>query len=78
VVTGRPYAGLARYTAGAKSLLTCGIGETRCEGPFGIALKSSAAGMPAAIAVPSCEVKRAAVYQRRRPEWTAGLQSCGT
>jgi len=41
VVAGHPYAGLARYTAAAKSPLTGGIGETRCEGPFGIALKGS-------------------------------------
>jgi aldehyde:ferredoxin oxidoreductase len=41
VVAGHPYAGLARYTASAKSPLTAGIGETRCEGPFGIALKGS-------------------------------------
>lgn len=41
VVAGHPYAGLARFTAAAKSPLTGGIGETRCEGPFGIALKGS-------------------------------------
>jgi aldehyde:ferredoxin oxidoreductase len=41
VVAGHPYAGLARYTAAAKSPLTGGIGETRCEGPFGLALKAS-------------------------------------
>jgi aldehyde:ferredoxin oxidoreductase len=39
VVAGQPYASLARYTAAAKSPLTGGIGETRCEGPFGYALK---------------------------------------
>jgi aldehyde:ferredoxin oxidoreductase len=43
VVAGHPYAGLARYTVAAKSPLTGGIGETRCEGPFGIALKGSGA-----------------------------------
>jgi aldehyde:ferredoxin oxidoreductase len=43
VVAGHPYTGLARYTASAKSPLTGGIGETRCEGPFGIALKGSGA-----------------------------------
>ena len=37
---------------------------------------SSAAGMPAAIAVRSCGVKRAAGYQRRRPERIAGLKIC--
>lgn len=41
VVAGQPYAGLARYTAAAKSPLTGGIGETRGEGPFGFALKGS-------------------------------------
>jgi aldehyde:ferredoxin oxidoreductase len=41
VVAGHPYAGLARYTAAAKSPLTGGVGETRCEGPFGAALKGS-------------------------------------
>jgi aldehyde:ferredoxin oxidoreductase len=43
VVAGHPYAGLARFTAAAKSPLTGGIGETRCEGPFGMALKGSGA-----------------------------------
>lgn len=43
VVAGHPYAGLARFTAAAKSPLTGGIGETRCEGPFGRALKGSGA-----------------------------------
>ena len=36
---------------------------------------SSAAGMPGAIAVLGCRVKRAAVYQRRRPVRTVGLPS---
>ena len=43
VMAGHPYAGLARFTAAAKSPLTGGIGETRCEGPFGMALKRSGA-----------------------------------
>ncbi len=43
VVAGQPYAGLARFTVSAKSPLTGGIGETRCEGPFAIALKRSGA-----------------------------------
>lgn len=43
VMAGHPYAGLARFTAAAKSPLTGGIGETRCEGPFGMALKCSGA-----------------------------------
>src|SRR3972149_5198048 len=41
VVAGHPYAGLARYTVAAKSPLTSGIGEARCEGPFGVALQGS-------------------------------------
>lgn len=41
VIAGHPYAGLARYSAAAKSPLTGGIGETCGEGPFGIALKGS-------------------------------------
>ncbi len=41
VVAGHPYAGLARYTVSAKSPLTGGVGETRCEGPFGKGLKGS-------------------------------------
>lgn len=43
VVAGHPYAGLARFTAAAKSPLTGGIGETRAEGPFGKAIKGSGA-----------------------------------
>jgi len=41
VVAGHGYPGLARYTVAAKSPLTGGIGETRGEGPFGLALKGS-------------------------------------
>ena len=48
VVAGRPAAGLARFTAAAKSPLTNGIGETRCEGPWGSALAATCA---AAIAI---------------------------
>jgi aldehyde:ferredoxin oxidoreductase len=40
-VAGRPAAGLPRFAVVAKSPLTGGIGESRAEGPFGIALKSS-------------------------------------
>ena len=43
VVAGQPYAGLARFTVAAKSPLTNGIGETRCEGPFAAAIKRSGA-----------------------------------
>ena len=34
----------------------------------------SAVGLRGTIAVGSCVVKRAAVYKRRRPEWTAAYQ----
>ncbi len=43
VVAGHPYVGLARFTVASKSPLTGGIGETRAEGPFGMALKRSGA-----------------------------------
>jgi aldehyde:ferredoxin oxidoreductase len=43
VVAGHPGAGLPRFTVAAKSPLTGGIGETRCEGPWGVALKASGA-----------------------------------
>ena len=38
-VSGYPLAGLVRHVVCAKSPLTGGIGETRVEGPWGIALK---------------------------------------
>lgn len=41
VVAGYQAAGLARFTIAAKSPLTGGIGETRCEGPFGSALRQT-------------------------------------
>jgi aldehyde:ferredoxin oxidoreductase len=43
VVGGHLGARLARFTVSSKSPLTCGIGETRTEGPFGVALKESGA-----------------------------------
>lgn len=43
VVAGHPYAGLVRFTVAAKSPLTGGIGETRSEGPFAVALKATGA-----------------------------------
>ena len=43
VVAGQPAPGLARFTTSAKSPLTGGIGETRTEGPFGVAIKGSGA-----------------------------------
>src|SRR5262245_50608605 len=41
VVAGLQAAGLPRYTVCAKSPLTGGIGETRCEGSWGVSLKRS-------------------------------------
>jgi aldehyde:ferredoxin oxidoreductase len=41
VIAGFPAAGLVRYIVCAKSPLTNGIGETRSEGPFAVALKKS-------------------------------------
>lgn len=41
VLAGHEAAGLPRFTVSAKSPLTNGIGETRCEGPWGVALKAS-------------------------------------
>jgi aldehyde:ferredoxin oxidoreductase len=41
VAAGQPFAGLARFTAAAKSPLTGGVGEARAEGPFARALKGS-------------------------------------
>ena len=43
VVAGNEAPGLARFTTSAKSPLTGGIGETRTEGPWGIALKGCGA-----------------------------------
>ncbi len=43
VVAGQPAPGLARFTTSAKSPLTGGIGETRTEGPFGVAIKGCGA-----------------------------------
>ena len=47
VTAGLPYAGLARFTTASKSPLTGGFGETRTEGPFGMAIKQ--AGVDAII-----------------------------
>lgn len=41
VVAGHQGPGLARFTVAAKSPMTGGIGETRVEGPWGVALKAS-------------------------------------
>ena len=43
VIAGYPACGLPRFTVSAKSPLTGGVGETRCEGPWGVALKASGA-----------------------------------
>ncbi len=43
VAAGHLGAGLARFTTAAKSPLTGGIGETRTEGPWGVALKATGA-----------------------------------
>jgi aldehyde:ferredoxin oxidoreductase len=41
VIAGNAAPGLARFSVMAKSPLTGGIAETRCEGPFGVRLKAS-------------------------------------
>ena len=41
VIAGYPAAGLVRYIVTAKSPLTDGIGETRCEGSWAVSLKKS-------------------------------------
>jgi len=41
VIAGLPAVGLARFSVLSKSPLSGGIGETRCEGPWGSALKAS-------------------------------------
>lgn len=43
VAAGHPYPGLARFTVAARSPLSGGVGEARCEGPFGQALKAGGA-----------------------------------
>jgi aldehyde:ferredoxin oxidoreductase len=43
VVAGQPYPGLARFSVIARSPMTGGIGESRCEGPWGWALKGCGA-----------------------------------
>jgi len=60
VASGHPAPGLARWAVCAKSPLTGGIGEARCEGPFALALKQSgydavilhgAAGAPCVVVI---------------------------
>lgn len=43
VIAGQPYPGLARFSAVTRSAMTGGIGESRCEGPWGWALKGCGA-----------------------------------
>ncbi|MGI9254812.1 MAG: aldehyde ferredoxin oxidoreductase N-terminal domain-containing protein, partial [Thermomicrobiales bacterium] len=43
VMAGQPYPGLARFSVVSKSAMTGGIGESRCEGPWGWALKGCGA-----------------------------------
>ncbi len=80
VLAGHPYAGLARFTAAAKSPLTGGIGETRAEGPFGLALKGSgadtlifhgASAAPCHVLVEGGEV----TFHDAGGEWRLGVQS---
>jgi hypothetical protein len=52
VVAGHLGAGLARFTTAAKSPLMGGIGETRTEGPWGVALEVCGAAPDAADARP--------------------------
>lgn len=65
VIAGYPAAGLPYFSVCAKSPLTGGIGETRAEGPWGIALKQSGydalifqgvAGKPAGLLIEDGEV----------------------
>jgi aldehyde:ferredoxin oxidoreductase len=63
IVSGISAAGLARFTVSAKSPLTMGIGETRCEGPWSCALKASGAD--------------AVVFSGRSPEPVAVLIEAG-
>ena len=59
VVAGQDAPGLARFTTAAKSPLTGGIGETRTEGPWGMALK----GCGADILVFSGQAERPTVVE---------------
>ena len=79
VIAGHPYAGLARFTSAAKSPLTGGMGETRAEGPFGMALKGcgadalvfhGAAEAPCHVLVENGEV----TFHDAVSEWGLGVQ----
>jgi len=83
VVAGHPYAGLARFTAAAKSPLTGGIGETRCEGPFGMALKRSgadaiivhgAASVPTSILIDATTGN--VLFHDAQAEWGKQVSQC--
>lgn len=80
VLAGHPYAGLARFTAAAKSPLTGGIGETRAEGPFGMALKGcgadalifhGAADTPCHVLIENADV----TFHDGSAEWGLGVQA---
>lgn len=80
VMAGHPYAGLARFTAAAKSPLTGAMGETRAEGPFGTALK--ACGADALVfhqaAETPCHVlveDGAVTFHEAAGEWGLGVQA---
>ncbi|MGI9254102.1 MAG: aldehyde ferredoxin oxidoreductase N-terminal domain-containing protein, partial [Thermomicrobiales bacterium] len=74
VMAGQPYPGLARFSAVSKSAMTGGIGESRCEGPWGWALKGCGADTlaitgrserPVALAIEG----GAAVFLDAEPLW---------
>jgi aldehyde:ferredoxin oxidoreductase len=70
VMAGLPYPGLARFTTAAKSPLTGGIGETRTEGPFGMAIKS--AGVDTIIIRGKSEEKIILVIQDAKVQFLPG------
>jgi len=70
VMAGLPYAGLARFTTAAKSPLTGGVGETRNEGPFSMAIKS--AGMDALIITGKSEIPTILRIEPGKVEFLSG------
>ena len=70
VMAGHPYAGLARFTTAAKSPLTGGIGETRTEGPFGMAIKGS--GVDAIIITGAAEQPMLLLIENGKVEFLPG------
>ncbi len=67
VMAGHEAAGLPRFTVAAKSPLTLGIGETRCEGPWGVALKRC--GADAIIFSGQAEKPVVVFIEDERVEW---------